>query len=597
MGKLGLVGSLFCLILVFVPAFAKAANEFITVVNPVRIPYYLSDPVASLQSEYTVVNNYQIPATWLLTYDAINHKGVANLAKKFSPSQELGIFLEITPALATAAQVPYHQSGSWHFANSIFLSGYAQEERQKLIDTVFQSFKSTFGYYPVSVGAWWVDSFSLQYMHDKYQVIANLGCADQFATDNYQIWGQYWSTPFYPSKIHAAIPAATTDNKIGVVTIQWASREPRQGYYSSIYSTQDYPNTNEKYDTSYFAKLVQLYTTAGPNKFGQITVGLEGDLSPDSYQGEYSKQLAVVSNLAAQKVTMKDFAQWYQSTFTDLSPAHTISADGVTWYQSPSYRIGVDTINYKIIDLRVYPQNYPEPNYTWPNADQNLRIYIPSIIDSLQNKDEAWDYRQGEINFSPEYFDVPVSALPARIKNSPLLRYQTIGDVRRISPADIWPVDLGGLTFSDWSLETLHLFRSPKQWPRLLTSLRRDSYWVSQAETEGLYRLKLLPPGKVLVYDSECLQCSWYSKYRPAVYAASHHYISDLGGHPLVFNQQIFTLTDHGQARSMLDKSGARYVYLVKYGDYVQKLSFSPGDWGIKLIFENANVQIWQTDN
>ena len=201
--------------LLFAPSVkATQSSQFITIVNPVRVSVYTPNPVASLRAQYSIISHYKSPATWLLTYDVLNRPEMVTEFKKFSPNQELGIFLEITPEFSKAVGVEYHNTGSWHFANAVFLSGYIQEERIKFMDTVFAKFKEQFGYYPVSVGAWWVDSFSLQYMHDKYGIIANLGVADQYSTDNYQVWGTYWSTPYYPNINHAGIPAASTDNKI-----------------------------------------------------------------------------------------------------------------------------------------------------------------------------------------------------------------------------------------------------------------------------------------------------------------------------------------------------------------------------------------------
>ena len=110
------------------------------------------------------------------------------------------------------------------------------------------------GYYPTSVGSWLTDSFSLAYMKEKYGITANLGCSDQFSTDGYKIWGQYWSTPFYQSKYHAGIPASDIFVKLDLVTIQWASRDPLNGYYSSLFSTQDYLLTRKNLDFEYFKK-------------------------------------------------------------------------------------------------------------------------------------------------------------------------------------------------------------------------------------------------------------------------------------------------------------------------------------------------------
>ena len=171
---------------------ADDVNQFVTIVNPVRISNYNKTPYESLLSEYKVVKLRNLSATWLLTFDVLENKAMVNLLKSMDENQELGIFLEVTANFAQALGVIYHDTGFWHHANSVFLSGYTQEERKKLIDKVFETFREIFGYYPVSVGSWWTDSFSLSYAKEKYDILANLDCSDQFATDGYKIWGPYW---------------------------------------------------------------------------------------------------------------------------------------------------------------------------------------------------------------------------------------------------------------------------------------------------------------------------------------------------------------------------------------------------------------------
>jgi lysyl-tRNA synthetase class 2 len=86
--------------------------------------------------------------------------------------------------------IVYPETDSWHRANVLFLSGYELRERKVLIDKLFKEYKDKFGKYPLSVGAWWIDAYSLNYMKSKYDIKAILVCADQFSTDGYQIWGQ-----------------------------------------------------------------------------------------------------------------------------------------------------------------------------------------------------------------------------------------------------------------------------------------------------------------------------------------------------------------------------------------------------------------------
>lgn len=592
--------SILILLLFFVlPDSVLAGSDFVTIINPVRLPKYNRDPLPSLKTQYEVVKSYGFPATWLFTYDSLKDSRLINLAKNMDSSQEKGIFLEVSPALAQASEVTYHESGSWHFATSVFLSGYTQEERARLIDTVFSQFKSQFGYYPVSVGSWWTDSFSLSYMKDKYAILANLTCSDQFSTDNYQIWGQYWSTPFYPHKSHAGIPADSQKNKIGIVNLQWAPRDPLFGYISSLYSTQDYFVVPEKkLDINYFDELLKLYTTSQFTKFSQISIGLESDLSPQTYTGEYSLQLDKVKDLSQAReikiVTMKNFATWYTNTFPDGTPPHVIYTSDAIWYQSPRYRIGIVYQNNqtKIIDLREYPQNFQEPYYTFANRDRNLSINIPSLIDSLQNPDKAQIIYSGPIkSVDGDSQSFKVNFASGNLVLSPN-GYTLNG--KKFTPENTWPIAPPGYIFRGLNIESIHLLKSPRQLFKGWKQLGTTFYLVSQEELNALYYLAKLPFGKVVVVDNECLQCSWQGKFKPAVFSNLRSYVSKFSRKPIVYNSSVFKASTKPEARKLLQNLHAKYIYVVSYGEYFEFPPFSPGDLNIEKIFANANTQIWQ---
>lgn len=491
---------IFLIILFPKPVFAEqqnnlTSNQFITIVNPIRISIYSTNPKASLAAQYLEVQKRNLSATWLLTYDVILDPGAIGVAQTMDKSQEFGLFLEVTPHFSSDADVVYNKTDSWHRANSVFLSGYTQEDRRKLIDKAFEKFKQIFGFYPTSVGAWWIDSYSLEYMKRKYNITANLTVADQFATDGYQVWGQYWSTPFYPSKIHAGIPATTLDSKLNVVTIQWAARDPLNGYGrgpASLFSTQDY------LQTEYFQKLVDLYAKSQSNKFGQITVGLEGDFPPDSYGGFFANQLDVVKiekQLGSVNIaTMKDFSSWYRNNFPFVSPVQIIQTDDflgkkikTIWYQSPNFRINIiynyDTKETKVRDFRTYHDNFQEPYYISPNRDLNLSINLPSQIDSANNPDEEWtvfadqlenvedgdekttlNYKRHKIKLTKEDIEIigDIKNTPNLLIKSPLIDIKKSANKINLRPKARWNFPQEGLIFRSLTQEGTHFLRQRK---------------------------------------------------------------------------------------------------------------------------------------
>ncbi|MBI3397450.1 hypothetical protein HY045_03160 [Candidatus Woesebacteria bacterium] len=597
---------------------AEATEQYITIVNPVRISTYTNDPAESLGAEYKIIHTNNLPATWLLTYDAIKNNGTYTLVKTMNKKQELGIFLEVSSALAQAASVKYHNTGFWHHANAVFLIGYTQEERIKIIDTVFEEYKKYFGNYPSSVGSWWTDSFSLNYMQKKYGIVANLTVSDQFSTDGYQVWGTYWSTPYYPSSVNNGFPASKTSDKLDVVNIQWAPRDPYNGYFNSLYSTQDYGVAPQRQETSFFEKIVTLYGGKGDNKFGQVTVGLESDLDAGSYEGEFSNQINSIKKLVDgglyQTVTMAEFGNWYKNKFRDLSPAQKVETKDllgknikVTWYQSPNYRIGV-SYNYekqelKIFDLRNYSKTIQEPYYFSPDRNFGLFINIPSYFDELQNPQNIWiikNAKEDDIKFfedkivinkfmfqTPNILNDPANVNIKRSLNT--IAIQFIGNNKK-------PV---GILFEDYTSETKHYLGSKKNLLKLLigkgwNNIHKQLYFVGSGELDVLYHLSKLPNGRVLVNSKECLQCEWHTKNKPDVFANIRSYVKRFGEKLIVQDSSFFKLNNRQEVKKIINKLGIKYIYLVKFEYYEEKIPFSPGDLGVEKVYSNANAEIWK---
>lgn len=386
------------------PAFIFAkSNSFVTVVNPVRGGDFwdlqnqkIEDTVVG---QLDILKGFNVPATYLIRYDAFKSSNIINLLK--NTDDEKGIFLEITPAWTKDANIPYRQSDNWHNAGSAFLSGYEADERVKLIDSAFKKFKEIFGAYPKSVGAWWIDSYSLEYMQEKYGIIGALIVGDQYTTDNYQIWGQYFSTPYYPSRKNILHPAQTLDSKLPVVITQWAPRDPLNAYgdgvQESTFSVQandysDYHNLS----TDYFSFLVDVYTKQILNSFGQIVIGLENSYDWKKYSQEYRKQIEVLSEKQEKGelniVKMEEFSSWYGRTFSNLSPEHVIVADDplgsskkVVWFMNPYYRVGwfFTPEGSLFRDVRQYVDGAEEPCYIKSCSSVNFATFATRVLDNV----------------------------------------------------------------------------------------------------------------------------------------------------------------------------------------------------------------------
>ena len=291
----------------------------------------------------------------------------------------------------------------WHDAHRVFLSGYKPEDRRKLIDAVFEEFLTTFGYYSQSVGAWHIDAYSADYMREKYGITGVLICADQFSTDNYQIWGQPWGVPYYPSEFNVQVPAQTAKNKLNLVVSQWAVRDPEKGYggsvNESIYSVQANDYTKHGLEIDYFQRLVEVYTDVSENPFGQITVGLENDQDWKKYGEEYEGQIKTLSEMKEigkiEVATMANFSSWYKSHFPRISPRMKIEHKDAKWISSPELRIGLITKNGReyVRDLRIYNEEWPEPYLLTANPWSDLSLSVPAEIDTVRFSEGFTEYK------------------------------------------------------------------------------------------------------------------------------------------------------------------------------------------------------------
>lgn len=409
--------TLFSLIILINPllVFAKS-DSFVSIVNPVRGGDFWDQtdqqPQTAVLSQIEILKKFNLPATWLIRFDALSDRKIVDAIK--GTSDEKGLFLEITPSLTKNAGVTYHDKQNWRDAESAFLTGYERLEREKLIDSSFEKFKQVFGFFPKSVGAWWIDSYSLTFMQKKYGIEAALIVSDQYTTDNYQIWGQYFGVPYYPAKNNALHPAGSLENKLPVVVMQWASRDPVNGYgegvAQSTFSVQandyiDYHNL----DTNYFSALVDIYTKQQFSEFGHLVVGLENSYSWVKYGKEYENQIKVLANKQRQNqllvLPMIEFASWYKEIFPQLSPEHLIFTDDplktnkkAVWFMNPFFRAGLfvnqDGANFR--DIRQYVEGEEELCFLKRCSEVNFATFATRVLDDITYGNK-WVIDEGEI--------------------------------------------------------------------------------------------------------------------------------------------------------------------------------------------------------
>ena len=168
----------------------------------------------------------------MLQYDALLDIRYQQLLKNLPESLfEIGGWWEIPQPLCENAGLKWRGRFPWDWhAHVGFSVGYTPEEREKLVDVYMRDFKQIFGYYPKSVGSWFIDAHTLDYMAEKYGIVASCNCKDQIGTDGYTLWGGYWNQAYYPSKKNAYMPAQTAENQINVPVFRMLGSDPVRQY-------------------------------------------------------------------------------------------------------------------------------------------------------------------------------------------------------------------------------------------------------------------------------------------------------------------------------------------------------------------------------
>lgn len=353
-------------------------DRYLTLINPIRSRDLWTDKsLKPLTEQYNLIKKHNFPATWLFQYDTLLDKDLLDEINKFDSNQEKGGFLEVSPNFAQQARTIYPHDVPWYSPKAIFLSAYSQSERRRLIDKLFTEFKLKFGFYPRSVGAWWIDSYSLNYMKDKYDIKTALIVADQKTTDNYGVWGQWWGVPYIPSKVNILTPANSLRNRQDVVILQWAQRDPilaiGNGPKFSNYSLQANDYIRQGKNTDYFQTLVNIYLDC-QNPLGQVTMGLETGSDSVIYFREYAKQLEVLKNIPnLQPVTIDDFGEKFRKVYPDYPKKIIIGSDDSQWIMTLDERV-----NQKLNDTIIYNQEVSFDDYFITKTDEFLNRILPA---------------------------------------------------------------------------------------------------------------------------------------------------------------------------------------------------------------------------
>lgn len=327
-----------------------------------------------------LIKKYNFPATWLLQFDALKAGPYADFFKKEMPeTHELGLWLEINRMHCDAAGVEFRgrDGVNWdHHSQASLTIGYRNAEREKLADTAMALFHDTFGYYPKSVAAWYLDAYTIGYLEKKYQIRATANCRDQWGTDGYSIWGGFWAGAYYPSKVNANLPGESADTQINVPLFRMLGSCPVNQYDCALGENGQGVTTLEPTcckDKEWMDILFRNMFHNLSTDYSYIQLGQENSFGWPRMKEGYEMQMANLAEYEkkddVEVMTMGETGEWYLNTYKETVPLSTVALEDpwhaqrqTFWFNTRYYRASLlrDGDSLELQDLHCFSDRYAE---------------------------------------------------------------------------------------------------------------------------------------------------------------------------------------------------------------------------------------------
>ena len=356
----------------------------------------------TVENQIEMMKKYQLGGTFLLQYDALISPDYQKLLKTLPQSSfEIGAWWEIPQQLAEKAGLKWRGRYSWDWHASVgFSTGYTPKEREKLVDIYMKDFKQVFGYYPKSVGSWFIDEHTLNYMYRKYKIVASCNCKDQIGTDGYSLWGGYWNQAYYPSLKNAYMPAQTEKGQIPVPIFRMLGSDPVRQYESGLGGNGQNVITMEPVSVGADRTWVEWYFDQLINgacmEFAYTQVGQENSFTWSKISKGFEVQLPLIAKLRdGEKIKIETLAQsgqWFKNHFK-VTPATTVTVRNdlsgskenykTVWFNSRFFRANLlwENGTMRFRDIHLFDENIPSDYLEKAGTSDKASFYTLPFID------------------------------------------------------------------------------------------------------------------------------------------------------------------------------------------------------------------------
>lgn len=391
------------------PVESAAAPRIINIINFIRQTDYRVENADSLLYETVceqvkLVNKYDLPATFLLQYDALINPLYQDLLKsKLNDHSEIGAWWELTQPQIESAGIKWRGEHSWvSHANIAFSTGYTKEERERLVDVYMAKFKEIFGTYPKSVGSWFIDAHTLGYMYDKYKIVASCNCKDQVGTDGYTLWGGYWNQAYYPSRVNAYMPAQTEEGQIPVPIFRMLGSDPiyqyddglgqeRQGVIS-LEPVYEKAGMDRRWVDYFLESIVNQPCLA----FNYAQAGQENSFTWSNMSKGLEMQIPILDSLRKENKirveTLGESGAWFKECFK-VTPATAVTTltdvrgegNKTVWFNSRYYRANLlwEKGTFRFRDIHLFDESYKSVYLEKPGDGNQFLFYTLPVVDGF----------------------------------------------------------------------------------------------------------------------------------------------------------------------------------------------------------------------
>lgn len=387
----------------------RSKPNIVNIVNFIRL---LEPRDANITQEVlyeTVVNQvklmdaYNLKGTFLLQYDALMDARYQRLLGGLPADRyEIGAWWEIPQPLVEKAGLKWRGRYPWDWHADVgFATGYTPEEREKLVDVYMADFKAIFGDYPKSVASWFIDAHTLNYMYEKYHIVASANCKDQYGTDGYTLWGGYWNQAYYPSKINSYMPAQTAENQTPVPIFRMLGSDPVRQYDTGVgHNRQGVITLEPVYsfgggDKEWVDWFFRELTEGESMEFAYTQAGQENSFTWDAMAHGLEIQFPLIAQLRDEGKldvqTLGESGAWFRQNYEVTPATSMVVSDDLgdsklktVWFNSRFYRTNLlweEDGTLRIRDIHLFHEDFPSIYTTGVTTTNECHFYTLPVVD------------------------------------------------------------------------------------------------------------------------------------------------------------------------------------------------------------------------